>query len=239
MSDAKKIEARRLAQFLARLDQKRQEMDLSERATAVRAGLSPSQIRTMRRQLLEGKQHGVSIRTVARLANALNTTPEWLISGTVGAEKSESLGDPKSRSGLPLGGVVAAGVWIEDGANNDEAQFTCVPADPRYPRQYQSAYEVRGNSTDLFARAGDFLIVVDREASGLPLRSGDIVIVTQHKQGLREATARRYRATDGGGCELEFDSTDSRHCRWVGLPNDEGKVGVQLGGIVVGAYRPL
>ena len=55
---------------------------LSAHAAALRAGLSPSQIGTMRRQYELGQQHGVSIRTVAKLATALGTTPEWLLSGT-------------------------------------------------------------------------------------------------------------------------------------------------------------
>src|ERR1700722_19129013 len=71
-----------LSVFLKRIEQRRQQVGFSERRTAVEAHLSPSQIRTMRRQWREGKQRGVSARTVVSLAEALQTTPEWLISGT-------------------------------------------------------------------------------------------------------------------------------------------------------------
>ena len=76
-----------LSDFLKRIEQRRQELGISERRAAVDARLSPSQIRTMRRQWRESKQRGVSIRTVAGLAHALRTTPEWLISG-IGPEKT-------------------------------------------------------------------------------------------------------------------------------------------------------
>ena len=85
-----------LSDFLKRIEQRRQELGFSERRTAVEARLSPSQIRTMRRQWREGKQRGVSVRTVAGLAQALQTTPEWLISGT-GPE--EVIAESAARSG--------------------------------------------------------------------------------------------------------------------------------------------
>src|SRR4029077_13336127 len=75
-------ENNQLSAFLKRIEQRRQELGLSERKTAVVARLSPSQIRTMRRQMQEGKQRGVSVRTIGGLAQALQTTPEWLILGT-------------------------------------------------------------------------------------------------------------------------------------------------------------
>ena len=108
----------------------------------------------------------------------------------------------------------------------------------RYPAKYQSAYEVRGTSTDRFARPGDFLIVVDRAAAGLPLRSGDIVMVTRIKKGLREVTARRFQR-NGSDCEFHFESTDPRYNNWLVLPNDQGNDAVMLGGIAVAVYRPL
>ena len=73
------------------LENRLEKRGLTAHAAAIRAGLSPSQIGTMRRQYELGQQHGVSIRTVAKLAAALDTTPEWLLSGT-GPEEA-----PRSR----------------------------------------------------------------------------------------------------------------------------------------------
>jgi len=236
--ETSKDDAERLRELIARVDQRRRQLGLSERATALKAGLSPSQIRTMRRQLLEGKQRGISVRTVAHLANVLGTTPEWLISGSGEKDSAELRRCGRPRGGLRLAGVVGAGVWVEAGADDDAAHFVTVPPDPRYPAQYQSAYEVRGTSTDRFARPGDFLIVVDRKAVGLPLRSGDITLVAQIKGDLREVTARRFHRS-GPNCELRFESTDVRYSGPPLLVRDLEETSTILGGMVVGVYRPL
>jgi SOS-response transcriptional repressor LexA len=236
-----KGEAERLSDFLNRIEQRRQQLGFSERRAAVEAGLSPSQIRTMRRQWREGKQRGVSVRTVASLARALHTTPEWLITGT-GPEEviAEALRGPGATAGLRLVGAVGAGLWLESASENNEPPLAPAPADPRFPAEYQSAYEVRGTSIDRIARPGDFLIVLDRKAAGLSLRSGDIVIVTRTKNGLHETTARRFRRTiSAPGCELSFESNDPKHNVGIWLPNQESTESLSLGGIVVGVYRPL
>jgi SOS-response transcriptional repressor LexA len=234
-----KGEAERLSDFLNRVEQRRQQLGFSERRAAVEAGLSPSQIRTMRRQWREGKQRGVSVRTVAGLARALHTTPGWLITGTDPEEViAEALRGPGAIAGLRLVGAVGAGLWLEVASENSDAQFVRVPPDPRYPADYQSAYEVRGTSTDRFARPGDYLIVVDRAAASLPVRSGDIVIVTRDRDGLREVTARRFQGS-APNCELRFDSTDPRYGGSPILMRDPETADITLGGIVVGVYRPL
>jgi hypothetical protein len=235
--EALKQDVERLSAFIARLDHRRRQLGLSERGTALKAGLSPSQIRTMRRQWLVGKQRGVSIRTVAHLAQALGTTPEWLISGT-GREESLEPQQGSGSCGLRLAGAVGAGFWVEDGTDVQDPQFAPVPADPRYSPQHQSAYEVRGTSADRFARPGDFLVVVDRKAAGLPLRSGDIIIVTQVRGDVREVTARRFQGT-APNCALRFESTEARYGGQPLFFADLEQTSVILGGIVVGVYRPL
>jgi transcriptional regulator with XRE-family HTH domain len=174
----------RWSAFLHRIEQRRQELGLSERKTAVVAHLSPGQIRTMRRQMQEGKQRGVSIRTIGGLAQALQTTPEWLTLGTGPKELireavPEKQQPPAAHVGLRLAGAAGAGLWQEAASENADPQFVQVPAHLRYPTECQSAYEVRGPSTNRFAQPGDYLIVVDRATAGLPVRSGDLVIVTR------------------------------------------------------------
>jgi transcriptional regulator with XRE-family HTH domain len=237
-------ENNQLSAFLNRIEQRRRELGLSERKAAVVARLSPSQIRTMRRQNQEGKQRGVSVRTIGGLAEALRTTPEWLILGTGPKEFTKEVTPerqpgPGTIAGLRLMGAVGAGHWLET-ASNSETQVAPGPADPRFPAGYQSAYEVRGTSLDRIARPGDFLIVFDRKAAGAPLRSGDMVMVTRTKNGLHEITARRFRTTTTSpGCYLTFESNDPKHNAGVWLPHDESDEGLLLGGIVVGVYRPL
>jgi SOS-response transcriptional repressor LexA len=241
LSELAKLNAERLSDFLNRIEQRRQQLGYSERRAAVKAGLSPSQIRTMRRQWRLGKQRGASVRTVSGLAQALQTTPEWLISGT-GPEEvlAKAQRGPAASPGLRLVGAVGAGLWQAAAFENNETQLAPAPADPRFPPEYQSAYEVRGTSIDRLARPGDFLIVLDRKAAGLPLRSGDIVIVTLTKDGLRETTARRFRTrASAPRCELTFESNDPKHNVGIWLPDQESTESLSLGGIVVGVYRPL
>jgi SOS-response transcriptional repressor LexA len=229
--------------FLHRIEERRRELGLSERKTAVVARLSPSQIRTMRRQMQEGKQRGVSLRTIGGLAQALQTTPEWLILGTGPKELAEEAVLEKQQSsepivGLRLAGAVGAGLWQEAASENGDTQFVQVPAHPRYPKAHQSAYEVRGTSTNRFAQPGDYLIVVDRAAVGLPVRSGDLVIVTRARDGLREVTARRFLGS-APNCELRFESTDPRYAESLILMRDPDQASLTLGGIVVAVYRQL
>jgi SOS-response transcriptional repressor LexA len=235
-----------LGTILSRIDQRLVRENLSARAACLRAGLSAGQIKTMRRQHRMKLQHGASVRTLTRLAAALNTTPEWLTSGIGPEERAPSNSPPGTGDGLalPLAGVVAAGVWTEVTSDKVDLQQSPVPPDPRYPPSWQYAYEVRGNSVDLIARPGDFLIVVDRTAAGLSTRPGDLVIVTRTKDGLQEVTARRFQQ-NGTDCVLAFGSADSRF-NGPALPvrslaaNDQGQTENNgLGGIVIGVYRPL
>jgi SOS-response transcriptional repressor LexA len=229
-----------LGDILGRIDQRLRDLNLSERGAARAAGLSPAHIRTMRQQYSEGRQHGASIHTITGLARALRTTPEWLIYG-VGEPEGPTTGE-RARGGgargLHLVGTVAAGVWNERGAESDQPRTVPVPPDPRFPPQYQSAYEVRGPSTNRVARPGDYLIVVDQKKLGLALRSGDLVILAQVKEGLREVTARRYILNLQGHC-FAFESTDQHYTMGLILPDLEGNKSFQVSGVVVAIYRPL
>ena len=111
-----------------------------------------------------------------------------------------------------------------------------VPADPRYPAQYQSAYEVHGTAVNRVAQNGDFLIVVDRHSAGLTPRSGDLVIVTWTKQDLR-GQARRLQVSVQG-IELHYNSTDPRYNGILIIP-DFNHSPITVGEIVVAVYRPL
>jgi Peptidase S24-like len=233
-----------LGTILSRIDQRLVRENLSARAACLRAGLSAGQIKTMRRQHRMKLQHGASVRTLTRLAAALNTTPEWLTSGTGPEEQAPNNSRQSAGEGLalPLAGVVAAGVWTEVTSDKLDLQLSPVPPDPRYPPSWQCAYEVRGNSVDRIARPGDFLIVVDREKTGLSARPGDIIIVTRKKEGLQEVTARRFQKGDTD-CVLTFDSTDGRYNGAVlqlrSLRDQQEAAPDVLGGIAIGVYRPL
>jgi SOS-response transcriptional repressor LexA len=234
-----------LGEILKRIDRRLQRLELTDRGASILAGLSASQIRTMRRQYRDGLQHGASIRTIAKLARALRTSPQWLLSGT-GVEEPAEIGglpDAYPEAGLRLAGAVGAGLWIEAAPDATERPLVQVPPDPRYPVNYQFAFEVRGTSINRFARPGDFLVVVDREAAGLAARSGDIVIVTRSMRGLKEVTARRLRGNPPN-CELQYESTDPNYNGpALRLGSDQqvngGDADIAIVGIAVAVYRPL
>jgi phage repressor protein C with HTH and peptisase S24 domain len=71
-----------LRDILARIDERLEEVGLSESRAAKLAGLSDSAIRDIRRVVKAGKEDaGVSTRTLAKLAPVLRTTMEWLLTG--------------------------------------------------------------------------------------------------------------------------------------------------------------
>jgi SOS-response transcriptional repressor LexA len=230
-----------LGTILRRIDLRLRALGLSERAASMAAGLSSSQIRTMRRQYRLGTQHGASIRTIDRLAQVLKTTPEWLTSGAGSSEADghEAVALRDRPRCIPLAGRVAAGSWIEDLAD-DERQLSRVPPDPRHPARDQSAYEVQGNAIDRFACDGDFLITVRRP--GWTPRSGEVVIVRRKKGDLREITARRLEM-NGSEIELRYDSNSPKYNESPPLRvrpgNVEGDTEIVIGGLVVAVYRPL
>lgn len=237
LAEKKPPDVDRLGEILKRIDERLRVLNMSMRGAALKAGLSPAQIRTMRRQYEEGKQHGASDRTIRGLARALDTTPEWLVSGTEPSERAASAGGGNA-STLPFAGAVAAGIWREGEAGIDQSRVTAVPPDPRYPAKYQCAYEVRGTSMDRVAQPGDFLIVVDREKLGLPLRSGDLVIISRYKKGLQEVTARRYKVASSVH-EFQFESTDPRHTGVILGHNTKDNDSIHFGGVAVAIYRAL
>lgn len=75
---------------------------MSANAVGLAAGMSRDALRSMRRAIREGRQHGVSSTTLARLAPALRTTVEWLATGEgvedIGISTETLLVDPERPS---------------------------------------------------------------------------------------------------------------------------------------------
>lgn len=68
--------------MLSRIDRRLSALGITENAASVKAGLSRDAIRSVRRNIANGRQRGVSTETVQKLAPALETTAEWLINGS-------------------------------------------------------------------------------------------------------------------------------------------------------------
>lgn len=131
--------------------------------------------------------------TLDKLASALQTSPLYLREGL-------HPGSRVSTSQIPTRGEVAAGVWLEVSAIDDEpiAWLPFNPS-PEFPEGSVYSLIVRGDSVDRVAPDGSTLIVLDLGLSGVSLKDGDLAIVERrmHQDGLREVTAKRVRQMDG------------------------------------------
>lgn len=92
-------------EIFERIEQRRQRLGMSANAVGPAAGMSRDALRTMRRAIAEGRQHGVSSTTLVRLAPVLRTTVEWLTTGEgvedIGISKETLLSDPVEDEPLP------------------------------------------------------------------------------------------------------------------------------------------
>ena len=132
---------------------------LSDRAAALRSGLSADGIRTIRRQIESGRQSGIRTETLEKLATGLETTPQWLLKEE-GPEFVHEPGHLESDGVLPnvdeertvpVAGYVSAGA---------EAKFIPLPVGeldrviaPPGATELTQCLEVRGDSLgELFDR---------------------------------------------------------------------------------------
>ncbi len=171
--------------------------------------------------ILHDKTKSAKAETLALMAQALETSPEWLLEGK-GPKEVREIGstvefDPRpfatEQALVPEVGEVAAGVWLEYNHHHNEPgeRLGPFPVDPRYPAAAQFSVRVRGTSINRVVPDGGSLHCVALFESGLSeqdLTNGQLVIVkrTRMQGGLFETTAKRLRKN--GSWELWPDSTD-------------------------------
>ncbi len=92
-----------------------------------------------------------------------------------------------------VGGMVAAGTWMEAEMFDDEQPFDPVPCDTQiFPDFPQIAYKITGNSVDkLGILNGDIVLAIDYDELKLQPKTGDIVIVERKRGGLIERTCKQ------------------------------------------------
>ncbi|TDT94897.1 phage repressor protein C with HTH and peptisase S24 domain [Azorhizobium sp. AG788] len=177
--------------FLRRVSERLRTLGITERQAGVRAG-SPSLLRVIRNGLQRGTQRGINTTSLKRIADALETTPDWLLTGTEESTTPAPPGNPKperaATSNLPLDSFnkdlpvlgTAAGSIIQgvSGLKLGRAPLGYILRPPRLagiPNAY--AVRVTGRSMEPMLRSGD-LCIVDPNETAMP---GDTVIVqTQH-----------------------------------------------------------
>lgn len=137
--------------ILDRIDERLDELGLSESRAAKMAGLSDSAIRDIRRVVKSGKEDaGVSTRTLAKLAPVLRTSVEWLMAGG---------GEGFAIRTVPLMGYLGAGAEVEP-------EFEQVPPEgleqielPFSLNEDLIAFRVRGDSMLPLYKDGATIVV--------------------------------------------------------------------------------
>lgn len=93
-----------LVGILARINQRLEDVGLSEHAASKQAG-KPDAIRNLRRAIESGGRAGISTATISALAEVLGATPAWLLDGTGPNEASTA----ERLTAVPLISWVSAG----------------------------------------------------------------------------------------------------------------------------------
>lgn len=208
------------------------ELGLNAYQTAKSAGLGDSFVR----DILRGKTRSPSAENLAKLANALNTTTEYLI-GTPAPDNVDTVEIPVA--GLPVVSEVHAGTWLEVTVfeGDEEPQIIPVARDPRFPRARQYALLVRGDSMDLEYPDGSYVTCVDFWDSGIEIKSGLRVHVERRMAGgqLVEITVKAIERT-GDRFYLVPKSSNEK---WQPIALEgEDDVEVVIKGVVTGGWRP-
>ncbi len=163
-----------------------------------------------------------------------------LADGTV-AEIQRKLPDlPKS--GVPVVGEVAAGLWMEAALFEAEAaEESTVSYDIRFPANAQFIVKVRGESLNRIAANGDLLLCVDYLAAGIAMKENDLVLVERSRDnGMTiERTAKRVVRLNGQ-CELMPESDDPRfQDTIVYREGDFDHTEVKIKARIVMVFKPL
>jgi len=218
-----------------RVQQRLEELKLSPAAASKKAGFAP----TFVRDLIEGRKKNVRSDSLARLAKALQTTPEWLIKGESAPQNgaAHQLHFVNVRPIL-VRGSVQAGRWREAtdevfGADIDEIETVQIAPPPGYGKVELYGLRIVGNSMDLVYPEGTIVIVCP--ITETEVRDGDKVIVVRRKSGFAETTVKQANFTDNGWV-LQARSSDPAFVEPIIL-TDEGDDTPEIIGVVIGSYR--
>lgn len=174
-----------LADVLARIDKRLDAIGMAESAASVKAGLSNSAIRNLRRAVKEGRESGVSTRTLAALAPVLGTSVAWLSDG-VGSETGEA---GVSVVDVPHISWVSAGQLVQQDTVHQFDDFPHVTM-VDLPEGDWIALTVEGNSMNKISPP-DSIIFVNRRDKRLVANA---CYVVADESGA--ATYKRYRPNE-------------------------------------------
>lgn len=126
-----------------------------------------------------------------RLAQALECSVEYLTGDSDDVGRPPSPGaiftQPPAGQGLPVAGVVEAGVFRRTGTIRPSGETLPLAPQPSYPPEAQAAFVVRGGGLDSRGiTEGMVLVAVQAEAAPEALQSGALVVVEHSRRNGRE-----------------------------------------------------
>ncbi|MBZ9600712.1 LexA family protein [Phyllobacterium chamaecytisi] len=214
-----------------RVRQRMDHLGLNALQAAKAAGLGASFVR----DILRGKTKSPSAENLAKLAEALKTSTEFLLGAN--DDNVETVEIPVV--GLPVISEINAGTWLEVTVFEGEQEPHHIPVarDPRFPRARQYALLVRGDSMDLEYPDGTYVTCVDYWDAGVEIASGMRVHVERRMGGGQfvEITVKAIERTG----EQFFLVPKSSNDKWQPIPIDgDETTEVIIKGVVTGGYRP-
>ncbi|CTQ67197.1 LexA repressor [Roseibium alexandrii] len=157
-------------------------------------------------------------------------------------EAKAPLPRPKPAGTVPILGEVAAGIWMEASLfENENQENSHIPFDPRFPVEAQFILRVRGESMNLVAPNGDYILCVDYFKAMITPKVDDLVLVERSKDGgmTIERTAKEL-VRKNGRVELMPKSSDPRFQEPISYQEgDPEATEVQIRAKIIMSYRPF
>jgi len=159
--------------------------------------------RTYFHDLLNGKKHTIREKNLPAAAQALQCDADYLTGVQDQPRRSGSAGNGRwTATGIAMSGISEAGAWREKDAQIASIGPIPIDPDPRYAKDEQQAFRVRGeHAAGLGIIDGTILVVASMEGlslAGRKLRAGDAVLVQRANGNLFETTVRVFEDTPDG-----------------------------------------
>lgn len=176
-----------------------------------------------------------------RYAAAYRVDPEWIMSGKRKPNPEAGVTSPIVTEPVHVYGVVAAGLWLEDG-DWQISKFDPVPVVPmKYRGVEQTAWKVLGPSMDLAGILdGGYVVTVPYWEVRIAVQDNDLVVVERRDGSKIERTVKQA-VIGPNRVELWPRSSSSDYQTPILIPRDHKHDGsqVEIVGLVVGFYRPF
>lgn len=215
--------------LIERIERLVQERGLKDSTASVKAGLSNSYIRDLKRRSSKPNTAALS-----KLATALGVDVAYLLYGEAPT--------PIPGAGIPVVGDIQAGNFRDREFIDDEEENERIPVHPdeRFSHAKQYALKVCGDSMNELFQDGSYVICVNLLDAGFDLEKavGKIAHIERRISGTEfvETTLKEIVHTKNGFV-LVPKSTNQKHKPIRVDGDDETEIAVK--GIVIGTYRRM